>query len=84
MCCNRFQLPSESIFLYSILSRTFQGSSDETAFVQQAVLFGELIQSNKETGVDFNTYFSVEYYNGDPGSVEIEEIWFKKENSFLV
>lgn len=52
--------------------------------MQEAVLFGELIQSNKETGVDFDTYFSAQYYNGDPGSVEIEEIWFKKANSFLV
>ena len=72
------------IIKFNLLFRTFQGPSDETAFVQQAVLFGELIQSNKETGVDFNTYFSVEYYNGNPGSVEIEEIWFKKENAFLV
>lgn len=60
--------------------RVFQGPADETAFVEQALLFGELIQSNKETGVDFDTYFSVQYYNGDPGSVEINEIWFKKSD----
>ncbi|XP_057374684.1 uncharacterized protein LOC130695556 isoform X2 [Daphnia carinata] len=65
---------------FKVLARVFQGPTDDTAFVEQAVHFGELIQSNKETGVVFDTYFFVQYYNGNPGSAEINEIWFKKSD----
>lgn len=65
---------------HSCSHRAFQGPSDETALVEQAVLFGEMIQSNKESGVDFDSYFSVQYFSGDPTSIELQEIWFTKSD----
>lgn len=62
-----------------LFCRAFIGPSDETSLVEQAVLFGELIQSNKETGVDFDTYYSMEYYSGEEpvSKTSIQEIWFQ-------
>ena len=48
--------------------------------MEQAVLFGEIIQSDKEIGVDFDSYFAVQYFSGDPSSIELQEIWFTKSD----
>lgn len=64
-----------------VVFRAFQGPADETALVEQAVAFGELIISKKDdAGVNFDTYYSVQYFKSDkPDSkLSVEEIWFVK------
>ena len=57
--------------------RAFQGPADELAFVEEARLFGELLQEKKEIGAHFNAYFSAHFYNSNK---PIEEIWFINSN----
>ena len=57
-------------------SRAFEGPADEDKFLQQALLFGEMIQADQvdAEGVDFSSYFSVQNISR-PDSM-LEEVWF--------
>ncbi len=55
--------------------RGFEGPVDEAALVEQARIFGELLITNKEKGVIFDAYFSVNYF---PLGNCKEEVWFVK------
>jgi hypothetical protein len=64
-----------------VFARAFQGPADETSFVQQARLFGEMIMSGGDAeGVNFDYYFSVQSSSGNH-TEHIEEIWFLKSDS---
>lgn len=63
--------------------RAVEGGDDEMEFVEQARQFGEMIQSDNDSdGVDFHTYFSVQYFanSGFDSKFSTEEIWFPKSN----
>ena len=69
--------------LLHVYLRAFEGEDDEVAFVEQARLFGENIESNEDSnGVDFHKYFSVQYFtnSGFDSKISTEEIWFQKTN----
>lgn len=59
----------------SAFDRGFEGPVDEAALVEQARIFGELLITQKEKGVIFDAYFSVNYF---PLGNRKEEVWFVK------
>ena len=61
--------------------RAFHGPADEASFLEQARLFGEMIQSNKVDAerVNFVSYFSVQSSSAN-NEEHIEEIWFLKSD----
>jgi len=66
---------------FKVLARAFHGPADETSFLEQARLFGEMIQSNKVDAerVNFVSYFSVQSSSAN-NEEHIEEIWFLKSD----
>ena len=73
-------LKKKQIIILFCSCRAFQGPADEVAFVEQARIFGELIQAQKDSaGVDFDSYFSIQFFTGDfDTKLPYEEIWFRK------
>ena len=52
------------------------------AFIEQARIFGEMIQENKDSaGVNFDSYFSIQFFTGGfETKIPYEEIWFTKSD----
>ena len=58
--------------------RAFQGPGNDETVVQQALAFGEQLQSEHETSVNYNSYFSVIF--GSKSEQPSQGIWFVKSN----
>ena len=72
------EFDDRSFFSYS----AYDGPCDETSFVERALQLAEKIQSKQEKGVDFDCYYSADYY--DANGIEVHEIWFTIQQSWIL